>query len=127
MILLDTHVLLWSVDGRRRIGPRAQRVISRAPVRYASSISHAELAIKAARQGIHLPADFVPRLSDAGFTALPFEQRHAAGLGAFPTLHDHDPFDRMLVAQAHVDGLTLVTADSRLLELDASWIQDATE
>lgn len=58
---------------------------------------------------------------------MPSGTHSCARTSAFPALDEHDPFDRMLVAQAQTDGLTFFTADGTLLDPDAPWIQDATE
>ncbi|MCW2785023.1 MAG: hypothetical protein JWP74_1540 [Marmoricola sp.] len=126
MILVDTHVLLWSLARPDRIGSRARRLISRTDVRYVSAVSHAEVTIRGARNKLKAPPGLAELVTSAGFINLPFEARHATGLGHFPSLARHDPFDRMLVAQASVDELTLLTADHALLALDQPWIIDAT-
>lgn len=125
MILLDTHVVLWAVADERKLGTHARRVIGSTVTRYVSAVTHAELGIKAARNKIRLPAGLPGLLEQAGFAPLPFEARHARGFGRFPALDGHDPFDRMIVAQADVDGLTLLTADRTLLGLGQPWIIDA--
>jgi PIN domain nuclease of toxin-antitoxin system len=126
VILLDTHVLLWALGRPDRIGPQGQRLIGRTDVRFVSAISHAEVAIKVARKNLRAPANMADLVTSSGFTDLPFEARHASGLGRFPGLERHDPFDRLLVAQAGIDELTLLTADRKLLALGQRWIIDAT-
>ncbi|MCW2855687.1 MAG: hypothetical protein JWR52_1302 [Marmoricola sp.] len=127
MILLDTHVVLWSLARESRLGRSARRVVSSADVLYISALTHAELAIKGPHINLHLPGNLARLAADAGFVALPFEDRHAAAVNRFPQLERHDPFDRMLVAQADVDRLPLLTANQALLSLEQPWIIDATE
>lgn len=126
MILLDTHVLLWVLARGDRIGPQARRVTEQAGVRYVSAVTFAEIAIKGARNKLRAPGNLSELITDLGFVPLPLDARHASGLRRFPTLGRHDPFDRLLVAQADVDRLTLLTADSTLLALEQPWIIDAT-
>jgi PIN domain nuclease of toxin-antitoxin system len=127
VILLDTRTVLWALSRPDRLGGRAQRLVAQADVRYISVLTHMELEIKRSQIDLRMPVDLVSAAADAGFTALPLEDRHARAMNQFPQLERHDPFDRMLVAQADVDRLTLLTADRVLLALDQPWIVDATQ
>ncbi len=124
MILLDTHTLVWALEDHPRLGPRARDLIASSSARFVSSISHAEATIKAMRGKLRIDVDFPAAVAQAGFESLPLHDRHVAGLRAFESLVGHDPFNRLLIAQAHVDRLTLVTADRVLLEFDGTF--DAT-
>ncbi|MFL6109548.1 MAG: type II toxin-antitoxin system VapC family toxin [Marmoricola sp.] len=126
MILLDTHVVIWAAEGVPRLGPRTRSTIAQSRTKYVSAVTHAELAIKAGLSKLRVPQDLPQRLASGGFDPLPLSAEHAEGMRSFPELVGHDPFNRMLVAQAYVDGLTLLTADTRLLDLDRPWIIDAT-
>src|SRR5689334_7906109 len=126
MILLDTHVLLWVVTGGRQVGRRAAAAIDRADLVLASAITYVELAVKAKHRKLLVPPDLPNLVHDQGIRPLAFTEKHVAGLSAQP-LEGHDPFDRMLLAQAQVDGLTFVTADSVLLDLGLPWVLDATQ
>jgi len=110
-LLLDTHVVLWWMFGLPRLGPAAQAAIAdpTAEVRV-SGISAGEIAIKQSLGRLEAPDDFVARLTEDGFSELPLTTAHGLALAELP-LHHRDPFDRLLVAQARVEGLTLVTAD----------------
>jgi PIN domain nuclease of toxin-antitoxin system len=63
--------------------------------------------------------------SDAGLRELPFTSDHAVAMLRFPALVRHDPFDRMILAQASAERMTLLTADATLLALGERWVQDA--
>lgn|SRR5690348_2914423 len=126
MILLDTHVLLWVVTGRRSVGKKAIAAIGRADAVLASAISHVEISVKSRRGKLSVPSDFPRLVNEQGIAPLPFTQDHAGGLALIPRLVGHDPFDRMLLAQAQVDGHQFMTADGRLLDLDLPWVLDAT-
>lgn len=116
-LLLDTHIFLWWVAGSRRLRGRVHETIAEAEAAFVSAVTAAEVGIKVSVG--KLTFDNVIRVSieDAGFQALPFTVDHAEHLGALP-LHHRDPFDRMLIAQARVEGLTIVTADSQFRAYD---------
>lgn len=120
MILLDTQVLYWSIVGSDRIGGHTRQLLSSATHRYVSAITHVELAIKQMKGKLHLPPDLLERLEAAGYEGLPFDERHANGLRNLKELSGHDPFDRMLLAQARVEGLVLVTSDRHLLSFEGT-------
>lgn len=113
-LLLDTHVVLWLLDDNARLGSRARTQISASPVVYLSAASTWELAIKAAIGKLTLPDDFDEAVGRSGLRDLPVTRAHtrASDLMALP---HKDPFDAMLVAQARVERLTLLTADAKLL------------
>jgi PIN domain nuclease of toxin-antitoxin system len=108
-LLLDTHVLIWWDEGRRLSGA-ARRAIEAADSVYASAVSAWEVAIKIGLGRLR-PARTVEEAADeSGFLELPITFRHAQRVSGLPA-HHRDPFDRLLVAQAEVEGLTLVTRD----------------
>ena len=114
-LLLDTHAWIWWQSGEHRLGPRARTAITKATEVSVSAVSVWEIAIKMSSGKLKLPrgANVEDTLALDGFQPLPIEIRHAVAVRALPSLH-RDPFDRMLVAQALSEGLTLVTADVRL-------------
>src|SRR4051812_8596079 len=111
-LLLDTHVWLWWQADSARLGKSARRAIAGAGEVYFSAASGWEIAIKVALGKLTLPpgADIVAELGRNDFRALPVDFLHGASLRALPKIH-RDPFDRMLIAQAAAEGLTLVTSD----------------
>lgn len=124
-MLLDTHVLLWLLDGSPRLGPTVRRTIADTRRVMVSSVSHAELAVKQMLGKLTLPDDFARLVRQQGLHDLPFNAEHAGGMAVFEQLVRHDPFDRMLLAQANVEGIAFCTADRRLLELGLPGIVDA--
>lgn len=117
-LLLDTHVLLWAASRPERLGP-ARELIATAEERLLSAASVWELAIKAGLGKIDLGADAAAWTQRAArelqLSALPVTWAHAAAVSALPSVH-RDPFDRLLVAQAQVEGLVLLTADNLLAD-----------
>lgn len=111
-LLLDTHVVLWWLADAAALGATAREAIARSEV-LVSAASAWEIAIKRALGKLHAPAELAEALAANGFLALPVTVDHALGAGALPR-HHGDPFDRMLVAQARAENLTIVTADPRL-------------
>jgi PIN domain nuclease of toxin-antitoxin system len=113
-LLLDTHILLWAANEPERLSAATRALVENPNNDVVfSAISIWEIAIKTARgrDDFRLHAGFFRRgLFDNGYTELPMTGAHAAALAGLPAIHK-DPFDRMLVAQATVEGLTLVTSD----------------
>lgn len=121
-LLLDTHAWLWLFSQPQRL-PALARAAVADPTnpRMWSTVCVWEIATKQALGKLSLPvspADFVAvRMVETGASALPLTHGHALASAALPR-HHGDPFDRLLVAQAQVDGLTLVTGDPQLSAYD---------
>lgn len=114
-LLLDTHALLWWLAGDRRLQGKARRAIEDASnTIFVSAASAWEIAAKTRVRrlpGATRVADDVPGwLAGQGFQGLDITVRHAQNAGSLPGEH-RDPFDRMLIAQALTEGLTLVSND----------------
>jgi PIN domain nuclease of toxin-antitoxin system len=121
-LLLDTHVFLWWQEDSPRLGKAVRRAIAGAPVAYVSAASAWEIAIKLRLGKLRIPAPPGQAVVDSGFEELPIRIAHAEVAAALPD-HHTDPFDRMLVAQARVEGLKLVTHDRAFAAygIDALW------
>ena len=112
-LLLDTHALLWWIKGDRKLGAAARAAIADdASSVVVSAGSIWEIAIKEALGKLDVKTDLRRQLELNRFLPLPITVEHALAAGALPRHHD-DPFDRMLVAQAQAEGLTIVTRDPR--------------
>jgi PIN domain nuclease of toxin-antitoxin system len=109
-LLLDTHAFLWWVADHRSLGAAARRSIREAAEVHVSAASAWEAAIKASLGRLVMEDSFGDAVQESGFLALPITFAHAAAAGALPP-HHADPFDRMLIAQAAVESLTIVTRD----------------
>lgn len=112
-LLLDTHVVLWWQTDDRRLNDAARHAIATADVVWLSAASGWEATIKAALGRLRLDEPFSVVVHADDFTELPISLKHTARLGMLPP-HHADPFDRLLVAQALVEGATLVTHDRAL-------------
>ena len=121
-LLLDTHVFLWWRENNARLSGRARNGIATADLVMVSAASAWEAAIKVALGRLRLPDTFESGVRDSGFERLPVGFAHAEESGRLPS-HHRDPFDRMLVAQARVERLTLVTHDRRLEPYEAEFLR----
>lgn len=132
MILLDTHVWLWLNGAVERLSPRCLEIISspRNQV-FLSPASSWEIAIKYGTGKLALPEPpdvYIPRRMAAnGINTLPIQHDHAFRAAALPG-HHKDPFDRMLVAQAQLEKMKLMTVDDQLdqYEVEILWADQRT-
>jgi PIN domain nuclease of toxin-antitoxin system len=109
-LLLDTHVALWSLVADVALGDNLLDRLRHDPDIFLSSVTLWEITIKQIAGKLGGPSDLAERVRDMGFRELPVTNAHAIAAGRLP-IHHRDPFDRMLVAQATIEGLTLVTRD----------------
>ena len=117
-LLVDTHVVLWHVLDDPRLGPAPTALIEAEDSEVLVSIASVwEIAIKKALGKLRAPDDLPARLPDLGFGLLAIEAEHAWGVRELPH-HHGDPFDRLLIAQARVDRLPVVTADPAFASYD---------
>jgi PIN domain nuclease of toxin-antitoxin system len=112
-ILLDTHLLLWSLASPGRLSSKARQRIESGEV-FASAASIWEISIKSALGKLQAdPAEVLSAIEPAGFDHLHITGQHAAEVVKLSHLHK-DPFDRLLVAQASVEQMILLTDDDML-------------
>lgn len=126
MLLLDSQTLLWVLDDSPRLGPEARKTIDSARGVHVSAATVWELTIKAMLGKLSVPTPLSAAITGQGLQLLSVTAEHAEGIRDYPELARHDPFDRLLVAQAGHSGLRLLTADRVLLELQQDFILDAT-
>jgi PIN domain nuclease of toxin-antitoxin system len=125
-ILLDTHALLWWIRNSTRLGKQARALIrSNDTSVWVSSASIWEICIKAPIGRLELLPPFEAELNTemerSGFRPLAITFDHAYAVSKLP-LHHRDPFDRMLIAQARCENLTLLTADAAIVAYDVRTI-----
>jgi len=112
-LLLDTHILLWWLTQSKQLTRQARSTIVGAEAVFVSAASAWEMAIKASIGKLKTPDDLEIQMRANRFVELPVKVGHAIVAAELPR-HHGDLFDRMLVAQAAAESLTLVTADARL-------------
>lgn len=112
-LLLDTHVLLWWVRDDRRLKPAARKAIATADIVWVSAATAWEIAIKVSCRRLLVSEPVQVTVAADDFMELPISLAHAETAATLPP-HHADPFDRLLVAQARVEGATIVTHDRAL-------------
>lgn len=123
--LIDTHLLIWATDTSAALAEKlpdeAARLMGDPDIELVfSAVSIWEVAVKAARRRSDFaidPLEFLRVLRRAQYSELSIESEHAAAVSGLPLLH-RDPFDRLLIAQAKVEGLTLLTSDAMIARYD---------
>ncbi|HWM54268.1 MAG TPA: type II toxin-antitoxin system VapC family toxin [Solirubrobacterales bacterium] len=122
-LLLDTHAMIWVFSAPGLLSAEARNAISAEGNEvFISVISPWEVEIKRAKKRLRAPDDLSDAVEAHRFQLLPVLLRHTKAIGSMPD-HHGDPFDRMLVAQATVDGLTLVTSDRTLRRYPIATLQ----
>jgi PIN domain nuclease of toxin-antitoxin system len=114
-LLLDTQIVLWQLQGSRTVRGEARVAIERATELAFSVVSFAEIGVKAAIGKLTVPADLHDHVRRSGLNIVGLAPDHGLLVADLP-LHHRDPFDRLLIAQARCEGLTIVTADKRFAE-----------
>jgi PIN domain nuclease of toxin-antitoxin system len=121
-LLLDSHAFLWGVSGDPRLSTRAARAMAgRDQEVWLSHASVWELTAKASSGRLALPEPVAAMAQNFGARLLPITLRHIEATADLPP-HHRDPFDRLLVAQAIEEGLTLVTVDERMHRYPVAWL-----
>jgi PIN domain nuclease of toxin-antitoxin system len=117
-LLLDTHVVLWAFGAPERLRPEVRReIVDPRNAVFVSAVSIWEVEIKRALGKLRAPDGLDLLCRERGFDALDITFEHAVAAGSLPP-HHADPFDRMLIAQATVERVTVVTADDAFRRYD---------
>ena len=113
-ILLDTHILLWWLEANPSLSARAREmIVDPENAVFVSAVSLWEIWLKQSLGKLRVPVDFMERLAAESFENMPLMASQTRQVSLLPWYH-RDPFDRMLVAQAQVEKLVLLTADEAL-------------
>lgn len=119
-LLLDTHAFLWWVSDDPRLNAAARAAIAQpSTLVFVSAVTAWEISIKSALGKLDAPEDYEVELERHRLRALPIQNAHALAVKHLP-LHHQDPFDRLLIAQAQLERLTLVTHDGRIALYEVS-------
>jgi len=121
-LLLDTHVALWGLTGDAELTAEFLDRLRHDPDIYLSPVTVWEIAIKQTAGKLSGPTDLAERVRDMGFREVPVTSNHGILAARLP-LHHRDPFDRMLIAQASLEGLTLVTRDHQIHQYQVSTLK----
>ncbi|MDP9798422.1 PIN domain nuclease of toxin-antitoxin system [Catenuloplanes nepalensis] len=113
---------LWAITGDATLGEDILDRLRHDPDVYLSPVSLWEITIKQNTGKLTGPADLAEQIRDAGFRELPVTYAHAIAAGRLP-LHHRDPFDRMLIAQAAAEGLTLASRDAAMSLYDVDLLK----
>lgn len=109
-LLLDTNVLIWWLVESPRLSKETREAITGELGVMVSAVSAFEIAAKVAVGKLHAPGDLAVQITEQTMIELPVTVRHGLAVGQLP-MHHRDPFDRLLIAQAQCEGLTIVTSD----------------
>jgi len=118
-LLLDTNALLWWLADESLSAQARDAVADPANLVVVSAASAWEISVKKALGKLAAPDDLEQQVAAGGFSPLPISIAHAIAAGQLPRHHE-DPFDRMLIAQAFAEGLTIVTRDKRFEDYGAA-------
>ncbi|MGH9224439.1 MAG: type II toxin-antitoxin system VapC family toxin [Acidimicrobiales bacterium] len=123
-LLLDTHALYWWMTEDIRFPPQARAAIEEGrDTAIVSAVSVWEIEIKRALGKLRLDVDLGHEMAASGFPPLSITVDHAVAAGRLPA-HHSDPFDRMLVAQANLESLVLVSRDRQIRQYDVPTLWD---
>lgn len=114
-LLLNTHILLWALQDAKAFGNEAMVRMNEAEVIYVSSVSIFEVQLQVQKEALGLPGNFLQALVDSGFTELSVDWKGAYAISDI-NLPGRSMFDRLLLAQARVEHLKLVTADAVMIK-----------
>lgn len=117
-LILDTHIILWWMDDNRLL-PQKYRlaVADKNNICFVSAVSVWEISIKSAIGKLDIPDNYLDVLLDQNFKELPVSWQHACKVRQLP-MHHKDPFDRLLIAQAIIEDLTILSVDKIIPEYD---------
>ncbi len=119
-LLLDTHVLIWALENNPVLSDKAREaIIDGSNMVFVSAASVWEISIKTAMGKLKVPDNLIEEIEIHRFTQLNMNFEHAKLAGELPDIHK-DPFDRMLIAQAKIEKLTLVTQDNNIAEYEVN-------
>ena len=121
-LLLDTQSILWHLSGERTLSTDATEAMEAADDILLSVVSYAEIGIKVSVGKLEVPNDLQEQVAATGVRTLALTAVHGLKVSRLP-MHHRDPFDRLLIAQALVEGLTVVTPDRRFSDYEVAVVE----
>ena len=116
--LMDTHIFIWAMEGGKKLPLKTKDILQNSENEIFLSVASVwEIVIKQAKGRLRTPRNVEESVRQTGFNILPIEISHALEVAKLPSYHN-DPFDRMLIAQAKVEKLNLITADQKIKKYD---------
>jgi PIN domain nuclease of toxin-antitoxin system len=120
ILLLDTHTLIWTLENNPTLSHMARdTIINGENMIFVSSVSAWEICIKKSMGKLETPDNLYEEIRLHRFTELKINFEHARLAGKFPAIQ-RDPFDRMLISQAMIEKLTLITRDKQIAQYDVN-------
>ena len=120
--LLDTHTLIWTLENNLTLSHKARdAIINGENMIFVSSVSAWEISIKKSMGKLETPDNLYEEIRLHRFTELKINFEHAQLAGKLPAIHK-DPFDRMLISQAIIEKLTLITRDKQIAQYDVNYL-----
>jgi PIN domain nuclease of toxin-antitoxin system len=117
-LLLDTHVLLWWLGNSLQLPVNHRKLIGNPDnIVYVSAATIWEIEIKTKLGKLKIPSEYLNEIEKEGFIELPVTWLHSRGVSELPLIH-RDPFDRLLIAQARAENLTLLSVDEFIGQYD---------
>ncbi len=112
--LIDTHIFIWWMENNKRLSKKLYDLLSNPQNQiFLSVVSIWEIVIKQSKNRLNISVDIEKGVKISGFSTLPIEVTHALKIQELPIYHN-DPFDRMIIAQAQIENLTLITNDPKI-------------
>ncbi len=122
-VLLDTHILIWALENNPTLSENARNAITAGRnMVFVSSVSVWEISIKKSIGKLKVPDNLLEELLSHRFSLLDINAEHAQLAGELPLIHK-DPFDRMLVAQAKIEKLTLISVDPHIAQYEVKLLK----
>ncbi len=121
--LIDTHVLIWWMEGSNRLSENAYSLINDPTSQIFVSVASVwEIVVKKAKKKLHLSQNIERSIKSRGLSMLSIELAHVLETGRLPLYHN-DPFDRILIAQARVENSILITSDPKIWKYNLKLIK----
>lgn len=119
--LIDTHILLWHMTGSERLQKHHGDILKNSDNLLVSVATIWEISIKASIRKLPMPDDLLEQIHSSNIDILPISPEHALAVSNLPQ-HHRDPFDRMLIAQARLEKLTIMTMDKHIRLYDVATV-----